>query len=50
MRACHDWFWFSFSLFEKVARVLFNQSQERSKAKAKQLPNYFRHSIENRSN
>ena len=23
----HDWFWFCFSLAEKVARVLLNQSQ-----------------------
>ena len=42
MRPCHDWFWFSFSLVEKVARVLSTVTN--------QLPNFFRHSIENHSN
>ena len=44
VQASHDWFWFYFSLVEKVARVT-----KRINAKPTQLRNYFRHSIENRS-
>ena len=51
MRVRHGWFWFCFLLVEKVARILFLKPiTERSKAKSKQTRNYFRHSIENRSN
>ena len=30
----HDWFWFSFSLVEKVARVLTNHRAQENKIKA----------------
>ena len=39
-----------FPLIEKVARVLLTNHTEHSNAKPKQTRNYFRHSIENRSN
>ena len=39
----HDWFWFGFPLVEKMARTLPTNQP-------KQTLNYFRHSIQNRSN
>ena len=35
VRSSHDWFWFSFSLVKKVARVLLtNHREQESKTKA----------------
>ena len=50
MQASHDWFWICLLLAEEVARVFTNQSQHIEKVKPEQTSNYFRHSIENRSN
>ena len=53
VRSCYDWFWLSFSLVEKVARVYFLTNhrayQSKTKAISKLLSTAVQQSIENRS-
>ena len=44
-RATSDWFWFCFSLAEKVARVFVNQSESKVKENQSTNANYFRSSL-----